>query len=105
MNEDCKKPIRKRMPFGKDALDARCFECGAEYTITAEPNGGALWTPKMIDAPCSTSGCLVKLALWGHEVRPETHWVCRGCGAHNRITLNVTKLEDEIVGQATTHPQ
>jgi hypothetical protein len=102
MNEDCKKPIRKRMPLGKDSLAAQCFECKAEYTITSEPDSRALWTPKMIDAPCSTPGCPEKVALWAHQVAPGTHWHCPDCGTHNGITLNVTKLEDEMVGQATT---
>ena len=56
----------------------------------------------MIDAPCSTPGCPEKVALWAHQVAPGTHWHCPDCGTHNGITLNVTKLEDEMVGQATT---
>jgi len=102
MNEDCKKPIRKRMLFGKDTLDAQCFECNAEYVINSEPDGRALWTPKTIDAPCSTPGCPEKMALWLHEVRPETRWLCRGCGVHNVITLTVTKLRDERLDPAVT---
>lgn len=94
MNEDCKKSIRKRMPSGQEKVDARCFECKAEYTITSETGGRVLWTPKMTDAPCSTPQCPERMSLWPHEVRSGTHWRCRGCGTHNGITLTVTKVED-----------
>ena len=95
MNDDCKKPIRKRMPSGKHTVEALCFECKAEYTITSESDGRVLWIPKMIDAPCSTQGCPEKKALWPREITPGTHWRCCTCGAHNGIDLVVTKVEDE----------
>ena len=94
MNDDCRKPIRKRVPSGTQTFDAQCFECRAEYSITLEPNGGILWKPKMTDVPCSTQGCPEKMALWPHEVKPGTHWRCRGCSVHNGITLSVSKIED-----------
>jgi hypothetical protein len=94
MNDDCKKPIRKRMPVGKDTFDAQCFECKAEYTVTSDNDGHVLWKPKMRDAPCSTPGCPEKVMLWPHEIEPGTNWRCRGCGAHNHIALAVSKLED-----------
>jgi hypothetical protein len=95
MNDDCKKPIRKRMPHGKDLVDAQCFECKAQYTITKEQDGSVLWTPKVTDASCSTLGCREKMTLWLHEIRPGTHWHCRGCGAHNVIELAVMKVDDQ----------
>mgnify|MGYP006313186231 FL=1 len=95
MNEGCKKPIRKRMPPGQEKVDARCFECKAEYTITSESGGRVLWTPKTTDAPCSKPQCPEKMSLWSHEIRSGTHWRCRGCGAHNGIALTVMKVEDE----------
>jgi hypothetical protein len=93
VNEDCKKPIRRRMPTGKNTLTAQCFECKAEYTITSTPDG-ALWKPNLIDVLCETPGCPEKMVLWPHEFQPGTHWHCRGCAAHHGITLGVTKLED-----------
>ena len=94
MNEECKRPIRKRMPSGREKVDAQCFECKAEYTITSETDGRVLWMPKMTDAPCSTPQCPERMSLWPHEVRSGTHWRCRGCGTHNGIALTVTKVED-----------
>ncbi len=46
MNEDCKKPIRKRDPVGKDTVEVQCFECKAEYIITWEEgtaSAGGIW--------------------------------------------------------------
>ncbi|HXP31444.1 MAG TPA: helix-turn-helix domain-containing protein [Stellaceae bacterium] len=98
MTKDCKRPIRKRMPFGKRTVEVQCFECKAEYTITSESDGRVRWTPKMMDAPCSTPDCPEKMALWPHEIRPGIHWLCRGCGARNEIALTVTKVEDKKLG-------
>lgn len=94
LNEECKKPIHKRIPAGKDKVDAQCFACKAEYTITREEDGRVLWTPKMDEALCSNPGCTEKMALWLHEVRPGTHWRCRGCGVHNEIVLAVSKIDE-----------
>lgn len=93
MNEECRRPVRKRMPFGKDKIDAKCFECKAEYTITKE-EGGARWEPKMTEVPCSTADCTKKMPLWSHEIRPGTNWRCRDCGAHNLLALSSRKIED-----------
>lgn len=95
MNEDCKKPVRKRIPVGRESLEVQCFECKAEYILTAQPDGRVLWQPRQTLAPCSTPDCPEKMALWAHEIMPGAHWHCRGCGAHNGITLSVAKIEDE----------
>jgi hypothetical protein len=101
MNEACKKPIRKRMPLGKQTIEARCFECKAEYTITSGPNDSVIWTPKMTDVPCPTPNCPEKVSLWPHEVRPGTKWRCRGCGIRHEIALGVMKVEDETTDTAS----
>jgi hypothetical protein len=87
MNDDCRKPVR------------RSFECKAEYSVLLQPDRGVLWKSKTTAAPCSTQGCPEKMALWPHEVKQGTHWRCRGCGAHNGITLSVSKIEERT--QAT----
>jgi hypothetical protein len=97
MNDDCKKPIRKRMPSGKDAFDTQCFECKAEYTVTSEKDDRVLWPPKMTNASCSTPGCAETIRIWPHDVKPGTHWRCPACGAHNRIVLSVSKVDDENI--------
>lgn len=95
MNDDCKQPLRKRMPPGKGKVDAQCFRCRAEYTITSEQGGGVLWKSKTADISCSTQGCPEKMALWFHEIKPGTNWRCRGCGAHNVLALSVSNFEDD----------
>jgi hypothetical protein len=94
MNDNCKKPIRKTMPVGKDTIDVQCFHCEAQYTITTGPRGDAIWTPKVTEAPCSTPGCPEKMQLWPHEIQLGMNWRCRGCGAHNEIQLSVFNKEN-----------
>jgi hypothetical protein len=94
MNENCGKPVRRRMPHGKDPVDAECIECKAQYTLTKEDDGQVLWMPKKEDAPCSTQGCSEKMSLWLHQIKPGTRWQCRGCGVHNVIELMVMKNGD-----------
>lgn len=101
MNADCSKPIKKRMPSGAETVEAQCFECRAEYTITSGQDGQTLWRPKVTRVPCSTSGCAETMGLWSHKVKAGTHWHCRGCGAHNAIILSIGKVEDEASGLVT----
>lgn len=93
MNSICRKPIRKRIPVGSDAVDARCFECKAEYSIARQPDNTVLWKAKKIEVPCSTQGCPERMTLWPRQVAPGTKWLCRGCGVRNVISLSVCKLE------------
>lgn len=94
MNEDCKKPVRKRMPAGADAVEAQCFECKVEYTVTSIDSGGTLWTPKSTSASCANPNCQEKIALWSHQLKSGTHWRCKACNTHNGIALSVGKIED-----------
>ncbi len=94
MNEDCKKPVRKRIPVGKDSVEVQCFECKAEYIITSEDDNRVRWTPKKVDAECSTPGCPETVALWNHELKQGTNWRCRGCGKRNVIALALTQGTD-----------
>lgn len=97
VNEDCKKPIRRRLPAGQDIVKARCFECEAEYTITSVSDGRVRWTPMTIEIPCSTDGCIEKMLAWPHEIRSGTHWRCCACGAHNQLALGVRPFESEEI--------
>jgi len=93
-NEKCKKPIRKRIPTGKDSLEVQCFECKAEYLITRDPDNKVNWKPKMTDIRCSTPTCSRTMPLWPTEIRPGTHWQCAECGVNNQIALAVGRIED-----------
>ncbi len=94
MNEDCKKPIRKRLPPGVTSLDVQCFECKAEYTLTPKDDGTVFFQPKMTDVLCANPECKHVMALWPHEIKPGTHWRCRECGTHSGIALSVEKIGD-----------
>jgi hypothetical protein len=96
-NEDCKKPIHKRMPPGKDKIDAQCFECKAEYTITSQDDDTVVWTPKLVPATCANPNCFQNISLWPHQVKAGTNWHCSGCGLHNVIRLGVAKMEDKSI--------
>lgn len=95
MNEDCKKPIRKRIPHGKAEIEVECFECKAVYTVTSLPGNAVEFKPKMTLVRCSTQDCSEMFPLWPHEMKPGTHWRCKGCSAHNGLGLAVHKIEDE----------
>jgi hypothetical protein len=94
MNEECKKPVRKRIPMGTKSIEARCFACQAEYTIVQEEDGRWCWTPKWISAHCTTPECKEEFNLWPFEVKPGTNWRCRGCGTQHRIALGVERLPE-----------
>lgn len=95
MNDECKKPIYKRMPKGKDTLETQCFECGAEYTVEAKQDGDVIWTPKKKDIWCWTPNCPEKKALWLHQIKPGIDWRCRGCGARYEISLRVSEIKSD----------
>lgn len=94
MNEACKKPIRKRIPHGKAEVEVECFECKAAYTVISLPGNTVEFKPKMTMVGCPTEGCTETFPLWPHEMKPGTHWRCKGCGAHNGIALGIHKIED-----------
>jgi len=100
MNEECGKPIRKRIPAGQTELDVKCFHCAAEYKITSQAGGRVLWMPKQIDAECSAPQCKQTMPLWPHELLPGTNWRCKACGTHNRIDLGVTAMPNEKVASS-----
>jgi hypothetical protein len=87
----CHKPVRKRIPYGADEIEANCFGCKAEYLLKRESDGKIMWHPKMDDVACETKDCDQKMALWPDEIRPGTHWTCRGCGQHWMIQLGIYK--------------
>ncbi|MDQ2106480.1 hypothetical protein [Azospirillum isscasi] len=93
MNSDCKKPVRKRLPSGATTVEARCFECDAEYVLTRQPGGKVLWEPKIEEASCPTEGCSETVTLWPHQVRPGVHWRCSGCGLQYGLTWGIVKFE------------
>lgn len=93
MNENCRRPVRKRIPHGKTEIEAECFECKAIYTLISHPGGAVEFKPKMTLVGCPSEGCSERFPLWPHELTPGTHWRCR-CGSHNGIALAAQKIEE-----------
>lgn len=87
MRDGCGKPVRKRIPMGKDKVDVKCFECGAEYVVADQGDGKTFWEPKQTMVRCPTEGCGRRMPLWPDEVKDGTWWRCSECGKTVRIAL------------------
>lgn len=91
----CQKPVRKRIPLGKEQVEATCFECKAEYLIASQEGGQTLTQPKTVEVACGDEACAEKLRLWPDELKPGTHWTCKGCGEHWGLAYGVFKLSED----------
>lgn len=90
-NQECKQPIKRRLPDGKTSMDTNCFACKAEYSVTWGDDHIVEWQPKTTLAKCATKGCSGSIPLWPHEVKAGTGWRCEDCGRVNRIVLGLTQ--------------
>lgn len=88
----CQFPIKKRLPPGyTEPVDARCINCGAEYSVTDEGEKQTGWRAKVREIECPTTDCTEKVGLWEDELRPGTAWKCVGCGESYMLTLSIGK--------------
>jgi hypothetical protein len=86
----CQFPIKKRLTPGfTEPVDARCINCGAEYTVTDEGPGKTAWLPKAHKIPCPTPECSETVVLWNDRLRPGTAWKCEGCGKGYMLVLSI----------------
>lgn len=76
----CKETIRKRVPPGVEAVEARCFGCGAGYVVSSESNGQVSWKAMQHEVGCPSDGCEEKAFIWADEMKYGTTWTCKGCG-------------------------
>lgn len=90
---ECGKPIRKRIPSGKDSVIAECFECSATYTVTDEGEGKSKWTPHQHEIECANKTCDHKIVVWHHELERGRRWVCPDCKGENTFVLAVNFKE------------
>lgn len=93
MNSDCSKPIRKRHPHGVEVLAAKCYECDAEYEITADANGKWLWRPIVEELSCPTESCGEVFKRWNHEIKSGSQWCCQGC--KNKFQLGLAIFQEQ----------
>lgn len=89
MNEDCGKPVRKRLPSGRVGVSAVCFECGAEHVVTVDANGSHFVRPVVEEVHCAKNGCGHKLKFFRHKLKAGAHWKCPECGTACLIGLAV----------------
>jgi hypothetical protein len=94
MNSDCGRPIRKRHPHGVEVLAAKCYECNAEYEITADANGEWLWRPMVEEVSCPSESCGEVIKLWKHEIKSGSHWRCQGCS--NKFQLGLAIFQEQV---------
>lgn len=87
--DECGAIIRKRMPFGVESLEARCFECPASYTLEGGADGQVTWKPQQHELRCRFPGCDTPAVIWDHELEPGRQWTCQRCSSTNLICLGV----------------
>lgn len=85
----CGHPIRKRMPQGKAVVDAKCFECGATYRVTAAGEGKAIFEPDQVEVKCANPECKTSIFPWRSEIENGRGWKCEVCGGQNDIRLMI----------------
>lgn len=86
---ECGKPIRKRIPHGKEAVCAECYECCASYTIIDKGNGQVEWQPQQHEIECANGDCKQKILVWHHEMEIGRCWICLSCNGWNTFALGI----------------
>ncbi len=86
---ECGKPMRKRMPHGKNEVPAQCYECGASYVIIDKGNRQVEWKPLQHEIPCGNNSCDHKIVIWHHELEAGKSWTCPACNGRNTFCLGV----------------
>jgi len=99
----CGKPVRKRISAASGFVEAKCFECGADYRLTRVGDGKVNWEPQQISVSCSTQACGHAFAIWRHKIERGAHWQCPRCEARYRFDLAIFK--DESTSAAQHSPQ
>ncbi len=89
----CSANIRKRVPFASELLEAKCFNCGAEYRVRNESDQQSLWEPIVEEIGCPGESCAGKIKLWRDEIKRGTWWTCNSCGKAYEICLSIAEKE------------
>lgn len=95
MDPECNHTIRKRIPHKTELVNAKCFDCGAEYQIRASEDGKCVWEPMQETVACPTESCEHTFAMWKHEVKPGSHWRCPKCFRQYQIGLAIFEVVQE----------
>ena len=89
----CGKAISRRLPFGEEEVEAKCFECGAGYVVRDAGEGKSLWEPIGQQIKCPEETCNDSIWLWQDKVKAWTSLTCNGCGQAFEIVLAFEKRE------------
>lgn len=93
----CNATIRRRMsPESDEPVIAKCYNCGADYTITDKDDGQVLWSANTREINCPANDCDEKIALWPDEIKPGFSWTCKGCDEKYAIGMTITKAGDSV---------
>jgi len=85
----CGKPIRKRIPYGHEAVHAQCYECCASYTIVNIGDGQVKWKPEQREVECVNGNCKCKIFVWFREMEVGRCWICPNCNGVNTFALGI----------------
>ncbi len=92
LEETCRRPIKRRIPFDKKETEIRCFSCSAHYTLRLADNHKVLWEPKYVMVPCANTTCKKEFPLWPSEVKVGTRWRCPDCNTVHELRLAVATI-------------
>jgi DNA-directed RNA polymerase subunit RPC12/RpoP len=88
----CAKPVRKKWPDGKTKINAKCFECGADYIVEDMGDGECSWQADRVDLACANLDCGAIVNPFRSEIAQGSGWDCRDCGGRNELRLAIVHL-------------
>lgn len=83
----CGEKILRRLPPGGGTVVANCINCSAQYNVTFEGAGDAVWTPLLQSIKCANEHCDESIDLWESDIKEGAKWTCSGCNRKNIISL------------------
>jgi hypothetical protein len=84
--------VKRLVMNSTETVEARCVNCGAEYTVSDEGTNKVKWNAKQQhEIECPTEGCASKITLWDDEIRPGIYWTCEGCSETYALQLRIIK--------------
>lgn len=87
----CTKLIRKRLPIGRESIEATCFSCGAPYQVSLLEDGKVWWEPQVAEIVCATKECNEVLVIWRDEIKAGARLECKQCHGRYRIDYGVVQ--------------
>lgn len=87
---ECKKTIRKRIPWKLDTLDGNCFNCEASYTLTRLSDGQVRMDPHQHEIPCANTKCGHIAVILRREIENGRGWTCTKCNGRNVFQLSLS---------------